>query len=209
MHARLNRFTNMNTDALAGSLRWFQGEGLPTLQDAAGFRTIFFGVDLDGGKATGMTFWESESALRVSEPIEDRIRAEALRRAGADPLTGLVDSYDVVMFDCRECTGRVQAVLTRWEGLRPKDLRSAFDYFEADELPRWRDHPDFRGMVAGWNLQLGNSFGFALWSGEDWPGVVTLERDSINRITLQLGETYRPVFADLYEVALLPEPVAQ
>jgi len=212
MYARLNRFTGMDGDALAASFDWFEHEGLPRLKSAASFSTIFFGVDLEGGKASALTLWETQRALMVSERVESQLRAEALRRAGGALSRGLVDTYEVTLAD----TSRVDqdepgltARLSRWEGLTPGAINWAQDFFTANELPKWQRHPDYRGQLLGANRLMGNTVGVSLWATPDLDEIVALEREATKDLVGARSGPFRPVVFDTYRVALAPQvPVA-
>jgi hypothetical protein len=212
MHARLNRFTGMDGDALAQSFDWFAGEGLPRLRRAASFTTIFFGVDLPGGKATGLTIWDSQRALKVSERVEAQLRAEALRRAGGNLGRGLVDTYEVVFADTDLVDAdepNLTARLSRWEGLTPGTINWAQEHFVAHELPYWQEHPAYRGELLGANRFMGNTFGVSLWATSDLKEVTELERMAVARLSSARSGPFRPVYIDTYQVALAPQvPVA-
>lgn len=207
MYARLNRFTGMDGDALAASFDWFAGEGLPQLRRSASFNTIFFGVDLDGGKATGLTIWETARALRVSERVESQLRAEALRRAGGSMSRGLVDTYELTYADTERVDADepgLTARLSRWEGLKPGTINWAQEYFVGTELPTWQQHPDYRGELLGANRLLGNTFGVSLWATSDLAEVEALERAAVSDLSHAKSGPFRPVMFDTYQVALAP-----
>jgi len=208
MHARLSRFTDMESDALAASFDWFESEGLPRLKRAASFCTIFFGVDLPAGKASAITCWKSAEALRISAGAEGPLREEALRRAGTSESRGLVDTYEVVYTDSRAAQPdepALQARVVRWEGLQPGPLRDAQDYFIECELPTWTEDPAFRGILMAANVSLGNTLALSLWATEDLEAVLEREREATVRITSRRSGPLRPVIFDTYQVAIAPE----
>jgi hypothetical protein len=205
MYARLNRFTRLEPDKLEAAFRWFAANGLPELQATPGYCTMFLGLDLNGGNSAGISFWDSEEAARASDEVQRRLRDGAMKRAGAERAHSLADSYQVVLFDCQDCDTAAHAVLTRWEALEPDSLRRSLDYFTEHELPRWKEHPAFVGIAAGWNLLLGNTFGMTLWTGENWWQGLETELDSVEHVATQFGKTYRPVQAEVFQVALAPQ----
>jgi hypothetical protein len=208
MYARLNRFTGMDGEALAASFDWFQNEGLPRLKRAASFQTIFFGVDLENGKASALTLWESSRAMRVSERVEAQLRAEALRRAGGSMSRGLVDTYEVTFADTAfvDAAERgLTARLSRWEGLTPGTIAWAQDYFVTNELPAWRNHTAFRGELLGANRLMGNTFGISLWATRDLSEIEALERAAVADLAGARSGPFRPVMFDTYEVTLAPQ----
>lgn len=208
MYARLNRFTGMDGDALAASFDWFEHEGLPRLKRAASFSTIFFGVDLENGKAGALTLWETSRALRVSERVESQLRAEALRRAGGAMSRGLVDTYEITFADTEfvdQDEAGLTARLSRWEGLTPGTIKWAQEYFVSNELPAWREHPAYRGELLGANRLMGNTVGVSLWATRDLGEVEELEREAVSRLSHTKRGPFRPVMFDTYRVTLAPQ----
>lgn len=208
MYARLNRFTGMEAEALAGSLEWFQSEGLPALRRSPSFLTIFFGVNLEEGTATALTCWSSQHAMSVNEATEGPMRMEALRRAGGSLSRGLVDTYEIVHTDSRSMDSddtRLHARVIRWEGLRPAAIRAAKEEFVDQELPTWTEDPDYRGMLLGANTTLGNTLLVCFWATEDLSDVEARERQTTRRITSARSGPFRPVMFDSYQVAMAPD----
>jgi len=207
-HARLNRFVDMDGELLARSLEAFTERQLPQLEQVAGYRTIFFGVDLKRGKATGITLWHTEAALRASEPAEEAARALALARAGGERGKGLVDRYALIM-ERRAETGVEDATyarLSRWEGLRPSLIGEALGQFEQLHLPELEDLPGFRGFMVGANWLLGNTLSVSLWDSKDaLNGSLEWERGARTTSESLGGLQPRTVIADSYSVALAPE----
>lgn len=212
MYARLSRFTGMEGEALAGSLQWFRTEGLPRLERIQSFRTIFFGVNLAEGKATGITCWSSADAMRLGEAAENPIRDEAMRRAGTSLSRGLIDTYEVAFTDSRPTLGRspvLKSRLARWEGLKPGQLREAQDHFIGEHYPTWAEHPSFRGILMCANRMLGNTLSITLWETDNLDDVKELEREATERLSTRGAHgPVRPLHFDTYDVALVPELAA-
>jgi steroid delta-isomerase-like uncharacterized protein len=73
-----------------------KAEIVPAAQQLRGFRSYLGLIDRKSGKATILTFWESEETLRASEEEASRLRMKALPTLGAEaPPT--VDRYEVVV----------------------------------------------------------------------------------------------------------------
>lgn len=204
MHARLNRFIDMEWQALAASLEWFQTEALPGLERRAGFNTLFFGVDPEQGRAAGVTFWDSAEDLRRSAAAEEEVRDEALDRAGADPSKGLVDGYEVALERAGECDAAC-ARLARWEGLTPKRIREALKMFKEDGVPVLEQTPGFAGIFTGISERQGKVLSVILWeSPEALQASLEWEREERARAESRAGP-HRAVVADSYQVAIAPE----
>ncbi len=54
-------------------------------------------VDRHSGKTLGITFWESEEAMRASEEVANRLREESAE-AGSGTIAG-VERYEVGLFE--------------------------------------------------------------------------------------------------------------
>jgi heme-degrading monooxygenase HmoA len=62
-----------------------------------GFKGMIALGDRRSGKTLGITFWESEEAMRASEEAADRMREETAE-AGGDTIAG-VERYEVGLFE--------------------------------------------------------------------------------------------------------------
>jgi hypothetical protein len=62
-----------------------------------GFKGMIALGDRHSGKTLGITFWESEEAMRVSEEAADRLRVESAE-AGGDTIAS-VERYEVGLFE--------------------------------------------------------------------------------------------------------------
>ena len=67
MHARLSRFAGLEPERIEATLRQFEEEALPRLQQAPGFRGITLGVNYQHGQAIALALWETEAEMRQSE----------------------------------------------------------------------------------------------------------------------------------------------
>jgi heme-degrading monooxygenase HmoA len=101
MYARLSRFAGLDPERIDETVRQFEEEQLPRLEQLAGFRGITVGVNHTAGQALSIALWESEAAMRESEKIATEARDRAVATAG--PVrTPVVDNYEVVIH--REAT---------------------------------------------------------------------------------------------------------
>jgi heme-degrading monooxygenase HmoA len=62
-----------------------------------GFKGMIALGDRHGGKTLGITFWESEEAMRASEEAANRLREESAE-AGGDTIAS-VERYEVGLFE--------------------------------------------------------------------------------------------------------------
>jgi heme-degrading monooxygenase HmoA len=77
-------------------LRHVREEVLPRAKQMDGFKGIIALGDRHSGKTLGITFWESEEAMRASEEAANRLREESAE-AGGDTIVS-VERYEVGLF---------------------------------------------------------------------------------------------------------------
>jgi hypothetical protein len=70
---------------------------LPMARQIEGFEGMIALGDRQSGKTLGITFWESEEAMRASEEAAGRLREETAE-AGGDTIAG-VERYEVGLFE--------------------------------------------------------------------------------------------------------------
>jgi heme-degrading monooxygenase HmoA len=95
MHARLSRWAGLPPERLDQTVREFEQQSLPVLEQQSGFNGVVVMVDQSAGKAAAVTFWETMDDLRTTERLaeEMRAKAEATAQAEREPI---VDHYEVV-----------------------------------------------------------------------------------------------------------------
>jgi heme-degrading monooxygenase HmoA len=84
-------------------LRRVREDGLPQLQQQEGFKGMVALADRHTGKTLGITFWESEEALKASEEAGDRVREDAAE-AMSETIAG-VERYEVGLFEVPSAGG--------------------------------------------------------------------------------------------------------
>jgi heme-degrading monooxygenase HmoA len=94
VHARVSIFEGP-PDMVDESLRQAREVILP--QADPGFKGIIALTDRQSGKLLGITFWESEEAMRASEEGANRLREESAE-AGGGTVAG-VERYEVDLFE--------------------------------------------------------------------------------------------------------------
>jgi hypothetical protein len=96
MHVRLSRFAGLDPDRIDETLRRFEEDELPRLNQQEGFGGITVGVNRSTGQAVAVVLWDSEAAMRKSETLaaEVRDRAVATAKPSREPI---VDRYEVVL----------------------------------------------------------------------------------------------------------------
>jgi hypothetical protein len=96
MYARLSRFAGLDPERIEATVREFEEEALPRLEQRPGFRGITVGVDYQGGKAVALALWDSEADMSRSEKLAAEVRDRAVATAGPSR-TPIVDHYEVVI----------------------------------------------------------------------------------------------------------------
>jgi heme-degrading monooxygenase HmoA len=92
MYARVNRFQD-RPEAIDDAERLVVDKILPQLQTVPGFVGVLSLVDRMSGESLGITFWETEEAMRASEAEANRIRGDISDSVGSEIRT--VDRYEV------------------------------------------------------------------------------------------------------------------
>jgi heme-degrading monooxygenase HmoA len=97
MYARMSIFEGP-PDKLDEGVRHAREVILPQAKEMdPGFKGIIALTDRQSGKMLGITFWESEEALRASEEGANRLREESAE-AGGGTVAG-VERYEVGLFE--------------------------------------------------------------------------------------------------------------
>jgi len=78
-------------------LRQVREEVLPRAKQIDGFKGMIALGDRHSGKTLGITFWESEEAMRASEEAANRLREESAE-AGRETIAS-VERYEVGLFE--------------------------------------------------------------------------------------------------------------
>jgi heme-degrading monooxygenase HmoA len=97
MHARVSIFEAENPEQVNGMLRQVREQVLPQAKLMDGFKGLIALGDRQGGKTLGITFWESEEAMRASEEAANRMRSETAEASG-EQISG-VERYEVGLFE--------------------------------------------------------------------------------------------------------------
>jgi heme-degrading monooxygenase HmoA len=96
MHARVSILEGPPAP-LDQLLREVREEVLPQAKQLEGFKGMIALGDRHSGKTLGITFWESEEAMRASEEAAHRLREESAE-TGGDTIAG-VERYEVGLFE--------------------------------------------------------------------------------------------------------------
>jgi hypothetical protein len=96
MHARMSTLEGL-PDEMDEGLCQVREHVLPLLQQQEGFKGFIALGDRQSGELIGITFWESEQAMRASEVVGDRTRSDTAEATG-DTIED-VERYEVGLFE--------------------------------------------------------------------------------------------------------------
>ena len=96
MYARISTLEGP-PELMDESLRLAREVVLPQGRLMEGFKGMIALGDRHSGRTLGITFWESEEAMRASEEVANRLREESAE-TGSDTITG-VERYEVGLFE--------------------------------------------------------------------------------------------------------------
>ena len=96
MHARVSIFEG-SPDEMDEALREAREVVLPRGRQMEGFKGMIALGDRQSGKTLGITFWESEEALRASEEAANRLREESA--VASEETIASVERYEVGLFE--------------------------------------------------------------------------------------------------------------
>jgi heme-degrading monooxygenase HmoA len=81
MHARSAVLT-VQSDKLDETARKFEDEQIPKYREQPGYKGFVLLLDREGGRALGVSFWESEDACRASDELGAGARAAIAESGG-------------------------------------------------------------------------------------------------------------------------------
>jgi heme-degrading monooxygenase HmoA len=96
VHARVSILEG-SPDKIDEAMRQARERVVPQAKELDGFKGMIALGDRQSGKLLGITFWESEEALRASEEEANRLRSETAEASGEE-ITG-VERYEVGFFE--------------------------------------------------------------------------------------------------------------
>jgi hypothetical protein len=96
LHARMSTLEG-SPDEMDEGLRDVKERVLPVLQQQDGFKGFIAFGNRQSGELIGITFWESEQAMRASEEVGARTRSETAEDTG-DTIAN-VQRYEVGLFE--------------------------------------------------------------------------------------------------------------
>ena len=97
MHARVSYIDADSADRIDAVIEQVESDILPKLKEQDGFKGFTVLADRESGRLIGLSYWESEDALKASEEVANQTRSEAADTAGSPEPR--VERYEVAVDD--------------------------------------------------------------------------------------------------------------
>jgi hypothetical protein len=96
MYARVTSFPGLAPERITATLKEFEEQQLPVLEQQGGFKGVWAGVDRTAGRAMAVTFWETLEDLKATDKLAAQVRAVAVATSRADR-EPIIDRYEIVL----------------------------------------------------------------------------------------------------------------
>ena len=99
MHARMSRIAGLPPERIDEARQYFEQQELPALEQQKGFEGVLVMVDRADGRATAITFWDTQEDMRASDRAADEARAATLDqvRPSEPSREPVVERYEVLI----------------------------------------------------------------------------------------------------------------
>ena len=99
MHARMSRIAGLPPERIDEARQYFEQQELPALERQKGFEGVLVMVDRADGRATAITFWDTQEDMRASDRAADEARAATLDqvRPSEPSREPVVERYEVLI----------------------------------------------------------------------------------------------------------------
>jgi hypothetical protein len=199
MHARVAAFEGDTSriDDLIGTIR----ERMRSGDDIPGAKRFLMLIDRGGGTSLGITFFESEEAIRAAEPIFERMGDEVPEELRGRRTS--VETYEVAIDDIAD--GARAARLSSLEG-SPGGIDKGISFIKETILPEAADLTGWRGILTLADRQTGRAKTITFWDGPESLSASEARADELRAQAAEaMGDTI--VGVERYEVALHETPV--
>ena len=201
MHARVAAFENRDmslVDDLIGVVR----ERVRSGRELSEVRRLLMLVDRQSGASLGISFFDSEEAIRRAEPVFEKMGDEIPERMRGRRTS--VGVYEVAIEEVAE--GARAARVSSLEG-PPDRVDEGIRFIREQILPEAGDLTGWRGVIALIDRATGSTKTITLWDSEE---SLRATEERANELRSQaaeaMGETITAV--DRFEVAVNEVPVA-
>ncbi len=193
MYARVASFEGRDSSLTDELIQRVRDEGPSSVPDAKGFFGLF---DRERGTSLGITFFDSEEAIRNSaqafEDMAQNFPAEMRGRRAS------VDVYEVTIFD-GDAERAKAARVSRLEG--SSDIDDSIRKMRSETLPRVRELKGNVGAIGLADRKSGKAIVITLWESAD---ALRQSEKQADKLREQAAETGGQQIAgvDRYEVAV-------
>jgi len=199
MHARVAAFEGDTSriDDLIGTIR----ERMSSGDDVPGAKRFLMLIDRGSGTSLGITFFESEEAIRAAEPIFERMGDEVPEELRGRRTS--VETYEVAIDDIADSARAAR--VSSLEG-SPGGIDEGIAFIKDTILPEAADLTGWRGILTLADRQTGKAKTITFWDGPESLSASEARADELRAQAADaMGDTISAV--ERYEVALHETPV--
>jgi len=200
MHARIAAFEGdvSRIDELTGMIR----ERMSAGEEIPGAKRFLRLIDREGGRSLGITFFDSEEAIRTAEPIFEKMGDEVPEELRGRRTS--VEIYEVAIDDIAD--GARAARMSSLEG-SPGGIDEGIAFINEQIRPEASDLTGWRGILTLADRQTGKAKTITFWDGPESLRASEARGDELRAQAAEvMGDTIASV--DRYEVALHEVPAA-
>ena len=198
MHARVAAFEGdiSRIDELTGMIRERMSKG----EEIPGMKRFVMLVDRAGGRTLGITFFDSEDAIRAAEPIFEKMGDEVPEELRGRRTS--VETYEVAIDDIAD--GARAARMSSLEG-SPDGIDKGIAFISETIIPDAEEVTGWRGILTLVDRGSGKAKTITFWdSSESLRGSEAKADELRTQAADAMGDTIASV--DRYEVALHEVP---
>ena len=200
MHARIASFAGDmgRIDDVVGKIR----ERMSAGEEIPGAKRFLMLIDREGGTSLGITFFDSEDAIRAAEPIFEKMAEEIPEELRGRRIS--VETYEVAIDDIAD--GARAARMSSLEG-SVDGIDKGIAFITEQIIPEAADITGWRGILTLADRQTGKAKTITFWDGPESLRASEAKGDELRTQAADaMGDTIASV--DRYEVALHEVPAA-
>ena len=200
MHARIASFAGDmgRIDDVVGKIR----ERMSAGEEIPGAKRFLMLIDREGGTSLGITFFDSEDAIRAAEPIFEKMAEEIPEEIRGRRIS--VETYEVAIDDIAD--GARAARVSSLEG-SVEGIDKGIAFITEQIIPEAADITGWRGILTLADRQTGKAKTITFWDGPESLRASEAKGDELRTQAADaMGDTIASV--ERYEVALHEVPAA-
>ena len=200
MHARIASFAGDmgRIDDVVGRIR----ERMSTGEEIPGAKRFLMLIDREGGTSLGITFFDSEDAIRAAEPIFEKMAEEIPEELRGRRIS--VETYEVAIDDIAD--GARAARVSSLEG-SVDGIDKGIAFITEQIIPEAADMTGWRGILTLADRQTGKAKTITFWDGAESLRSSEAKADELRTQAADaMGDTIAGI--QRYEVALHEVPAA-